>query len=91
MALVDKPIEFMLSVIAMCVWHTASILAVVASILSGLCHWGHEPSGTGCVFPSLHLWGKLYLLASPQIHSMSSSGVLLALILISSSWYILHH
>ena len=35
--------------------------------------------------------GKLHLLASPQIHSMSSSGVLPALILISSSWYILHY
>ena len=34
--------------------------------------------------------GKLHLSASPQIYSTSSSGVLPALILISSSWYILH-
>ena len=32
-ALVDRPIEDMLSAIAMCVWHTASTSAVIASIL----------------------------------------------------------
>ena len=39
----------------------------------------------------LGICGKLHLSASPPIRSMSSSGVLPAFILISSSWYILHH
>ena len=97
MALVDKPIEFILSVIAMCVWYTASISAVVASIFIANSFLIRSVS--------LRIWtirnwmclsfsasvGKLHLSTSPQICSMSSSGVLPAFILISSSWYILHH
>ena len=74
-ALVDKPIEDMLCMIAMCVWHTARISAVVVSIF---------------IANSFLIRSVLHLLASPQIHSMSLSGVLPSLILISSNWYILH-
>ena len=95
-ALVDKPIEFMLSAIVMCIRHTASILAVVASIFIANSFLMRSVSLRAwtirnwmCLSFSASV-GKLHLLASPQIHSMSSSGVSSAFILISSSWYILH-
>ena len=57
MALVDKPIEFMLSAIVMCVQHTASISAVVASIFMANSFFIRSVSlRAGCVFPSPHLW-----------------------------------
>ena len=97
MALVDKPIEFMLSAIAMCVWHTASILAVVASIFIANSFLMRSVSLRArtiwnwmCLPFSVSV-GKLHLSASPRIRSTSSSGVSPAFILISSSWYILHH
>ena len=97
MAFVDRPIEFMLSAIAMCMQHTASISAVVASIFIGksflirsvllraqtIWNWM-------CLSFSTSV-GKLHLSASPRIRSTSSSGVSQAFILISSNWYILHH
>ena len=95
-AIVDGPIEDMLSVIAMCVQHTASISAVVISIfmaynflIRSVLLRAHTILNWMCLsfFASV---GKLHLSASPQIHSMNSSGVSPALILISSSWYILH-
>ena len=94
--LVDKPIEDMLSVIAMCMWQTASISAVVALIFifnsflirsvllraHTIQNWMYLSFCTSV--------GKLHLSASPQIHSMSLCSVSPALILISSRWYILH-
>ena len=80
----------------MCVWHTASISAVVASIfiaksflirsvlLRARTIWNWI-----CLSFSTSV-GKLHLLASPRIRSPSSSGVSPAFILISSNWYILH-
>ena len=86
-----------MSVIAMCVQHTANISTVVASIFIANSFLIRSVSLRAC---TIWNWmclsfsasvGKLHLLASPQIHSMSLSGVSPALILISSSWYILHH
>ena len=96
MALVDKPIVLMLSAIAMCVRHTASISAVVAFIFMANSFLIRSVSLRACT-----IWNwmclsicasvrKLHLSASPQIHSTSSSGISPAFILIFSSWYILH-
>ena len=91
MAFVDRPIEDMLFAIAMCVWHTASISAVVTSIFIAnsfliravsLRVWTIQ--NWMCLSFSASV-GKLHLSASPRIHSMSLSGVSPALILISSS------
>ena len=79
----------------MCVWHTVSILAAVASIFIANSFLIRSVSLRACTMQN---WmclsstsvGKLHLLASPQIHSTSSSATLPALILISSNWYILH-
>ena len=96
MAFVNRPIEFMLSAIAMCVQHTASISAVVASIFIANSFLIRSVLLRACTiwnwmclsfFTSV---GKLHLLSSPQICSMSLSGISLAFILISSSWYILY-
>ena len=85
--LVNRPIEDMLSAIAMCVQHTASISAVVALIFIAdsflirsvlLRAWTIQ--NWMCLSFSASV-GKLYLLASLQIHSTSSSGVSPALIL----------
>ena len=91
-ALVDRPIEDILSAIAMCVWHTASISAVVASIfiansflIRSVLLRVQTIQKWMCLSFSASM-GKLYLLANPQIHSTSSSGVSPAFILISSSW-----
>ena len=87
----------MLSAIAICVWHTANISAVVASIFIANSFLIRYVSLRACTIQN---WmclsfsasvGKLHLSVSTQIHSTSSSGVSPALILISSSWYILHH
>ena len=91
MAFVDRPIKDMLSAIAMCVWQTASILAVVASIFMANSFLIRSVSLRArtirnwmCLSFSASV-GKLHLSASPQIHSTSLSGVSPALILISSS------
>ena len=86
-----------LSAIAICVQHTASISAVVASIFIANNFLIRSVSLRACA-----IWNwmclsfsasveKLHLSTSPQIHLMNLSGVFPALILISSSWYILHH
>ena len=81
-AFVDRPIEDMLSAIAMWVRHTASISAVVCLDLhrqefpDQVCVTeGMDHPETGCASPSQHLLGSLHLLASPRIRSTSSSGV----------------
>ena len=91
------PLKDMLSMIAMYVQHTASISAVVALIFitKSFLIWSVSLRAQTiwnwmCLSFSTSV-GKLHLLASPQIRSMSSPGVSPALILISSSWYILHH
>ena len=95
--LVDRPIEDMLSAVAICVWHTASISAAVASIfiansflIRSVSLRVHSIQDWMCLCCSASV-EKLHPSTSPQIHLTNLSGVLTTLILISSSWYILHH
>ena len=89
--LVDRCIEDMLSVIVMSIWHTASILAVVASIFIANSFLIRSELLSACT-----LWNwicltfsasvrKLYLSANPKVLSTSLSIVLPASILNSSS------
>ena len=95
--LVARPIDDMLSAMAMCVRHVANISAVVASIFMASSFLTRSVSlrartSLNCMCCSFSASvGKLHLSASPRILSTSSSGVSPALTLISSSWYILHH
>ena len=80
-ALVDRPIEDMLSAIVICMWHTASILAVVALIFIAnrflirfVSLRAHTIWNRMCLSFSTSV-GKLHLLANPLIHTMRSSGV----------------
>ena len=81
MVLVDRPIEGMLSAIAICMWHTGSISVVVALIFMASSFLIRFVSLGSCTIQNQICFsfttsvGKLHLLANPQIHSVSLSGV----------------
>ena len=86
----------MLSAIVMCMWHIASISAVVTSIFMASSFLIRSVSLRACTiwnWMCLSFYAsveKTHLLANPQIHLINISGVSPALILISPSQMILH-
>ena len=87
-----RPIAFMLSEMAMCMWHNSNISEVVAINFRARSLQTRSESDRAqtkwyCIFLSFSSSeGKPHWSARPQMHSTSSSGVSPVHILTSSSW-----